>query len=80
MGEINRRICVEVYSAKAVAEPPHSKLRAARLSRRPLQNLDFDLDGLAFAFAALGEPGGEAFGETLGSQAEAGFQAAVGKR
>jgi hypothetical protein len=44
-----------------------------------LQDLHFDLDGVAFAFAALGEPGGEAFGETLGGQAETGFQAAIGK-
>jgi len=35
---------------------------------------------LAFAFAALGEPSGEAFGETLGGQMEAGFEAAIGKR
>lgn len=34
--------------------------------------------GLAFTFAALGEPGGEAFGEAFWSEAEAGFQASVG--
>ena len=45
-----------------------------------LEEFHFNLDGLAFAFAALGEPGGEAFGETLGGQAEAGFEAAIGKR
>ena len=37
-------------------------------------------NGLAFTFAALGEPGGEAFGEAFGSEAEAGFQAAIGNR
>ncbi len=37
-----------------------------------------DRHGLAFAFAALGEPGGEAFGEAFGSEAEAGFDFAVG--
>ena len=54
MGEMNRKICVGVHSVKAVAEPPHSKLSAARLRRRALQEFYFDLDGLAFAFAALG--------------------------
>ena len=44
-----------------------------------LQEFHFNLDGLAFAFAALGEPGGEAFGETLWSQAKTGFEAAVGE-
>ena len=39
---------------------------------------DFDQDRLAFAFAALGEPGGEALGETLRREAVAGFDAAVG--
>ena len=48
--------------------------------RRPLQNLYFDLDGLAFAFPTLGEPGGKAFGKTLGSEAKAGFEAAIGGR
>jgi hypothetical protein len=45
-----------------------------------LQEFYFDMDGLAFAFAALGQPSGEAFGEALGGQAEAGFEAAVGER
>jgi hypothetical protein len=40
--------------------------------------VNFDGDGLAFAFAALGEPGGEAFGEAFGCEAEAGFDAAIG--
>jgi hypothetical protein len=39
---------------------------------------DLDGDGLAFAFAALVEPGGEAFGEAFGCEAEAGFEMAVG--
>lgn len=43
-----------------------------------LYGIDFDEDRLAFAFAALGEPGGEAFGETPGSETVAGFDAAVG--
>ena len=43
-----------------------------------LQNFNFDLDGLPFAFAALREPGGKAFGETLGSKAVTGFEAAFG--
>ena len=38
------------------------------------------MDRLAFAFAALGEPGGETFGKTLGSEAKAGFEAAIGGR
>ena len=38
----------------------------------------FDPDGLACAFAALREPGGEAFGKAFGSEAVAGFDAAVG--
>lgn len=33
---------------------------------------------LAFPFAALGEPGTQAFGESLGGQAKAGFEFAVG--
>jgi hypothetical protein len=44
-----------------------------------LEEFHFNLDGLAFAFAALGQPGGEAFGEALGSEAETGFEAAVGE-
>lgn len=44
-----------------------------------LQNFHFNLDRLAFAFAALGQPGGEAFGETLGGEAKAGFEATVGE-
>jgi hypothetical protein len=43
-----------------------------------LEGFDFDEHGLAFAFAALGEPSGEAFGETFGSEAIASFDAAVG--
>jgi len=43
-----------------------------------LEGFDFDENRLAFAFAALGEPGGEALGEALGSEAVAGFDAAVG--
>jgi hypothetical protein len=31
----------------------------ARLGRRPLQDFYFNLDSLAFALAAFGEPGGE---------------------
>ena len=47
--------------------------------RKPaLQLRYFDEDALAFAFAALGEPGGEAFGEPFGREAVAGFDAAVG--
>jgi len=47
--------------------------------RKPaLQLRYFDEDGLAFAFAALGEPGGEAFGETFTGKAKAGFDASVG--
>jgi len=56
----------------------YQPLKSARLRRRPLQQLNFDVDGLAFAFAALGEPGGEAFGKTLGSETETGFEAAIG--
>jgi len=33
---------------------------------------------MTFAFAALGEPGGEAFGEAFGGEAIAGFDAAIG--
>jgi len=44
-----------------------------------LQEFHFNLDGLAFAFAALGQPGRKAFGEALRGQAEAGFKAAVGE-
>ncbi len=43
-----------------------------------LQGFDFDEDGLAFALAALGEPGGEAFRKMLGSEAVACFDAAIG--
>lgn len=39
---------------------------------------DLNANGLAFAFASLGEPGGEAIGEAFGSEAETGFEAAVG--
>jgi len=34
--------------------------------------------GLAFALATLRQPGGKAFGEPFGSQAETGFDAAIG--
>lgn len=44
-----------------------------------LQDFHFNLDGLPFAFAALGEPSGEAFGKALRRQPEAGFHAAIGK-
>lgn len=43
-----------------------------------LSGADFDGDGLAIAFAALIEPGGEGFGEALGFYAQAGFDQAVG--
>src|SRR5579859_1734486 len=46
--------------------------------KKKLEGFDFDVDGVTFAFAALGEPGGEAFGEAFGSEAEAGFDAAIG--
>ena len=36
-----------------------------------------DRDGLAFAFAALGEPGGQALGKAFGREAETGFEFAV---
>ena len=39
---------------------------------------NLNANGLAFTFAALGEPGGETFREAFGSEAEAGFQASVG--
>jgi hypothetical protein len=42
-----------------------------------LQVGDFHANGLAFAFATLGEPGGEALSETFGSEAETGFEAPV---
>ena len=45
----------------------------------PLQDFHFDFDGLAFAFPALGQPSGKAFGETLGGQTETCFQATIGK-
>lgn len=51
---------------------------AAGFRKPALQLRHFDEDGLAFALAALGEPGGEAFGETLGGEAVAGLDAAVG--
>jgi hypothetical protein len=41
---------------------------------------NLNANGLAFTFAALGEPGGETFREAFGSEAEAGFQASVGDR
>ncbi len=44
-----------------------------------LEWFDLDENGLAFAFAALGEPSGEAFGEAFGSEAVAGFNPAVGE-
>lgn len=45
-----------------------------------LNDVDFDDHRLAFAFAALGEPGGEAFGEAFRREAKACFEAAVGDR
>ena len=51
--------------------------RWRRLYKLPLQNGDFDEDGLALAFAALSEPGGQAFGEAFWGEAIAGFNAAV---
>jgi hypothetical protein len=57
-------------SFQAVAYPNMAAMR--------LEGFDFDEHGLAFAFAALGEPSGEAFGETFGSEAIASFDAAVG--
>ena len=38
------------------------------------------MNGLAFAFAALREPGAKAFGEAFGSEAEAGFDFSVSDR
>jgi hypothetical protein len=45
---------------------------------KKLKRIDFDEDGVALAFAALGEPSGETFRETGRSEAEAGFDAAIG--
>ena len=42
-----------------------------------LQNFHFHLDGLAFAFATLGEPRAEAFSKAFRSEAETGFDLAV---
>ena len=50
---------------------------AAGFRKPALQLRHFDEDGLAFALAALGEPGGEAFGETFGGEAVAGLDPAV---
>jgi len=76
-----RHACLPEAGAttKGGGEPP-LEVKGARPGRRPLQNLYFDLDGLAFAFPTLGEPGGKAFGKTLGSEAKAGFEAAIGGR
>jgi hypothetical protein len=46
--------------------------------KRVLERFYFDEDGGAFAFAALGEPGGKAFGEAFGSEAVASFDVTVG--
>lgn len=54
------------------------RLGAVYVDGERLQHGDFDEDGLAFAFAALGEPGGEALGEAFRSEAIAGFYAALG--
>ena len=50
----------------------------AGFGKPALQLRYFDEDGLAFAFAALGQPGGESFGEAFGREAVASFDAAVG--
>jgi len=59
--------------------PPRKGRRFGKLA---LQNGDFDEDGLAFAFAALREPSGQAFGKAFWGKAITGFDAAVrdGKR
>ena len=41
---------------------------------------DLHCHGLAFAFAALGEPSGEALGEAFGSEVETGFDLAISDR
>jgi hypothetical protein len=41
---------------------------------------NFDADGLAFTFATLGEPAGEAFGKSVRRKPETGFEAAIGDR
>jgi len=73
-----RHACLPEAGAttKGGVEPPLEE-KGARPIRRPLQNLYFDLDGLAFAFPTLGEPGGQAFGKTLGGEAKAGFEASI---
>ena len=45
-----------------------------------LEDFHFDVHWLTFAFAALGQPVGEALGKTCGSETVAGFNAAVGER
>lgn len=40
---------------------------APKTARESLERFDFDLNGLAFAFAALGEPGSETFGKAFGT-------------
>ena len=47
---------------------------------RPLEGFDFHLDGLAFAFAALGEPCSEALRETFRCETETGLDAPVRDR
>lgn len=47
---------------------------------RTLDGPNFNKDRLAFAFAALGEPGGEPFGEAFGREAKTRFNAAIGDR
>lgn len=57
-------------------------LKGRRFGKLALQNGDFDEDGLAFAFATLSEPSGQAFGEAFWGETITGFDAAVrdGKR
>ena len=57
--------------------PRQWRERTLKRTLHELERFDFDEEGLAFAFAALGEPGGEAFGEAFGREAVAGFDAAV---
>ena len=56
-----------------------SGYKTAMRTANQLEGCDFDDDGAAFAFAALGQPSGETFRKTCGGEAIAGFDAAVGK-
>ena len=58
--------------------PRQWRERTLKRTLLELERFDFDEEGLAFAFATLGEPGGETFGEAFGREAVAGFDAAVG--